>query len=297
MNIARALWVRVEHVHAVTYFGDETTATARQLGLNGFWAGYFALRAAPMGAVRSGVVQASFFNFAPSFVDRWIPAVWSQTSPDACVSARCSAAAATLTRLVPGIESSALAVNPLLLRVVEETVTAGRVLCAANHQLALPAEPVAALWQLCTTVREHRGDGHVAALTAAGVDGLEAHVLIAAEQGTDPGDLQRTRGWSEQDWQAAIERCQQRGFLNEAYGLTVSGRQFRHDVEAITDRLALEPWRVHGEQLKESVFELLTPAAETISASGVIRYPNPMGLPPLPPDGEGGLQSRRRIST
>jgi hypothetical protein len=62
-------------------------------------------------------------------------------------------------------------------------------LFSANRSLALPDDPVERLWQLCTSLREHRGDGHVAALTAKGLDGLEAHVLIALE-GTER--LQRT---------------------------------------------------------------------------------------------------------
>lgn len=283
MNDARAIWLRFETLHAVTYFGEETAQAARELGLNGFWAGYFALRAAPLGAVGAGVVEASFCNFAPSFVARWVPSIWTTTSPEACIIARATAAAATLTRVYPAIEALAELANPLLAQVVEASSGAGRVLFAANRDVQLPDEPVAALWQLCTTLREHRGDGHVAALTAAGLHGLDTHVMIAAEHGSDPIDLQRTRGWSEQDWQDGVTRCRQRGLLDEATQLTTQGRRMRAEVEAITDRLAIEPWLAQEPAQVGSALSLLTPAATAIAESGLIRYPNPMGLPPLRP--------------
>ena len=47
----RALWVRVETIHAVTYFADESRAAANSCGMKGFWMGYFGFRAAPLGAV------------------------------------------------------------------------------------------------------------------------------------------------------------------------------------------------------------------------------------------------------
>lgn len=63
----------------------------------------------------------------------------------------------------------------------------------ANRDLAQPEDPVARLWQLSTTLREHRGDGHVAAWTAEGfapVDGggvteRGAAVVADVEQTTD----------------------------------------------------------------------------------------------------------------
>ena len=282
MDFARSLWLRIETLHAVTYFGEETQAAAADLGVGGFWSGYFGLRAAPLGRVEPGVVDATFFNFAPSFVRRWVPEVWSVASPEAFVAARSRAAAATLVQVVPDLATVAEAVAPFLDVAIANASAAGRPLFAANRDLALPEDPVAALWQRCTVLREHRGDGHVAALTAAGIDGIEAHVLIAIELGTDPLDLQRTRGWTADDWDAALERLRGRHLVDPDGALTAAGRELRASVEHTTDHLAALPWHHLDEVERTRLVELLTPAATAVSHAGILRYPNPIGLPPLP---------------
>ena len=273
------MWVRFETLHAVAYFGEETTEAGKAAGLHGFWMSYFAFRAAPMGRVGSGVVEATFFNFAPEFVARWVPEVWERADPETLLPRRAAAAAATLRRLVPTITETAAAVNEELARVVEHCGVGGRPLFAANRELPLPDDPVEVLWQLCTALREHRGDGHVAALTSAGVDGIEAHVLIASEQEHDPEDLQRTRGWTADDWAAAVDRCRARELVDSDGGLTAAGRALRSDVEATTDRLAEAPWDALSPRERDAVIAALDPAAASVARSGVIRYPNPIGLP------------------
>jgi hypothetical protein len=281
-DVSRQLWVRIETIHAVTYFGHETQDATRRLGVDGFWRGYFGLRAGPMGAVSSGVVQATFANFAPSFVDRWVPQVWAAASPETFVSVRAGAAALTLRRVgtSTGIDS-AVGVNDVLAGAVADGVGSGRPLFAANQHVPPPDDPLEALWQWCTALREHRGDGHVAALTAAGIDGVEAHVLIAAETGADAADLQRTRGWSPDDWQQAVGRVVDRGWMLSDGVLADPGRAVRQSVEHTTDVLAAQPWSHLAPDVVEHVLQSLTPLATAVAASGVIRYPNPIGLPQL----------------
>ncbi len=281
MTFARDIWMRVETLHAVTYFGEETVEAGRRLGCSGFWMSYFGFRAAPMGRVEAAVVDATFFNFAPSFVARWVPEVWQRAEPRSFLAARADAGAATLRRLVPGVERVAVVVNPALARAAASGVRAGRPLFAANAALACTDDPVAALWQWCTTLREHRGDGHVAALTAAGLDGLEAHVLIALEQERDPTDLQRARGWNTDDWAAARQRCAARGFVDAGGVLTGAGQALRQDVERTTDDLAAVPWAAVDGDERRSLLLRLDSVATAVSRSGLIRYPNPIGLPPL----------------
>jgi hypothetical protein len=281
VTFARDLWLRVETLHAVTYFGDETVAAGEALGLTGFWMGYFGFRAAPLGVVGSGTVEATFCNFAPTFVQRWVPAVWSHAGPEALLDARRAAAAATLLRIAPGMAAVAGSVGEVLLDAVARANGSGRPLFAANRSLPVPDDAVERLWHLCTCLREHRGDGHVAAITAAALDGLEAHVLIAAEQGSSPADLQRTRGWTEHDWADAVERCRSRGLLDTDAGLTDAGAALRDDIEARTDLLAAAPFATLSSTECQVLIEALDPAARAISSSGLIRYPNPMGLPAL----------------
>lgn len=281
MTFARDLWLRIETIHAVTYFGEETTAAGEALGLDGFWMGYFAFRSAPLGRVGAGAVEATFSNFAPSFVQRWVPALWERTTPEACVQARLHASVATLVRLYPDVASVAASVNPVLEGAIVRGAGAGRPLFAANRLLARSDDAAERLWQLCTCLREHRGDGHVAALTAAGVDGLEAHVLIAIEQDNSPVDLQRTRGWTADDWAAAVARLQSRRLLAADGGLTDAGRALRTEVEARTDVLAGQPFLALTGAESDQLVAALDPLARSVSRSGVIRYPNPMGLPRL----------------
>jgi len=284
VNFARSLWLRVETLHAVAYFGDETGDAARSLGITGFWSSYFAFRAAPMGPVEAGLVEAVFFNFAPSLVQRWVPAVWTAATPEELVTTRREAAARTLQRLYPEIAGVAAEVNTALEDAVGRCRSAGRPLFASNRALALPDDPVERLWQLCTSLREHRGDGHVAALTTHGLDGLAAHVLIALEgHGATAEDLQRTRGWTPDDWSAAVDRCASRGWVRPDGTLITSAQQLRREIEATTDRLADEPFVDVDRVSQERLLHNMTAAAVAVSNSGTIRYPNPIGLPALSP--------------
>jgi hypothetical protein len=280
MDFARELWCRVETIHAVTYFDPIATEATTAAGLTGFWMGYFGARAAPMGPVAAGVVEATFFNFAPGFVRRWVPALWERATPAALVAARGDAAARSLRAITPAVDAVAEARAGDLAAAVERAAPAGRPLFAANRDVPLPDDPVAALWQHCTTLREHRGDGHVAALTAAGLDGLEAHVLISLDGGAAPEDLQKTRGWTAADWDAAVDRGAARGLVDGGR-LTDAGRAVRVEVEAVTDRLAEAPFAAVTAADRAVLLAALDPVAIAVSRSGVIRYPNPIGLPPL----------------
>ena len=47
--MARSMWTLFEPIHAVTYFTAEARSAYEKAGLRGFWRGYFAGRAAPLG--------------------------------------------------------------------------------------------------------------------------------------------------------------------------------------------------------------------------------------------------------
>src|SRR5690606_26514832 len=96
----RRLWVLAEHVHAAVYFAPEARAAYEPLGLNGFWRGYFAGRAARMGAVGSGTVEATCSGSHPDFVARRVPEVWETASPAAVLAARSSGVSAALAALL-----------------------------------------------------------------------------------------------------------------------------------------------------------------------------------------------------
>jgi hypothetical protein len=273
---ARAMWPLFEPIHAVAYFAPEALATYEDAGLRGFWRGYFAGRAAPLGPVGPGPVVASFFSFAPAMVARALPAVWAQVSPERALELRGTGAVASLARLLAGYEREVERAAQALAPRAADLDGAGRVLAAANGSLDFPDAPLGRLWHATTLLREHRGDGHVAALVAAGLDGCEALVLRAAVD-LPRAELQPRRGWTDRQWQAAEHRLLERGLLAPDGSATDAARETLRTVEAATDRAAERPWRTLGPEETADLVSLLTPLATACGSA--LRFPNPMGVP------------------
>lgn len=278
---ARLMWSLGEPFHALTYFAEEATAAFTAAGLRGFWAGYFAGRAAPLGAVGAEVVTATFVNFAPEFVARRVPAVWEMASPAAALDARLAGVDAAVRRVLGEDWST----SEVVLEAADLAATAaaavdlpGRPLAAANRGLDLPAEPHLALWQALTTLREQRGDGHTVALVQRGIDGVQAHVLAVAAGRSDRAWLQKARGWDAAAWDGAAAELTDRGWFADG-ALTAEGQAVVAAVEADTDRLALGPWQALGPSRCERLAELLRPVRRAVVAAGVWPVNNPIGVP------------------
>lgn len=283
---ARRMWRAVEPVHAVTYFAPESQRACEALGTRGFWMSYFALRAAPLGPVPAELVTALFYNFHPGLVRRAVPDVWAVADPERYLAVRLEAIDAALHRLLGAEALSA----PRMVEAAEiaraaalAAPTTGRALAAANAALSWPDPPHLVLWQAQTVLREHRGDGHVAALLTAGLDPVETLLLFAADQGLDAGWLRTRRGWSEAEWAAAADRLAGRGLVDPSGGLTTAGRAARDEVEQRTDELAEVPWAAVGDDRADRLVELVAPLVTAIMAGDGFLAVNPMGLRPLVP--------------
>jgi hypothetical protein len=266
MSAARAMWTMFEPVHDVTYFVPEALSAFTEAGLRGYWRGYFAGRAAPLGGARAAVVTASFYNFAPAFVGRAIPGVWDLITPQEAIAVREAGAAASLRRLLGGREAEAAQAADLLWRAAEDLDFAGRVLSAANSELPVSGDPLTRLWQAATLLREHRGDGHFAALAAAGIDGCEAVVLRCAKD-ISRDLMQPVRGWTDEEWGAAAGRLTGRGWVGEDGALTAAGRDVHDAVEAATDQAAARPWKRIGAVGVAEVADVLLPLAQACAAA------------------------------
>jgi len=280
------MWKLFEPLHAVTYFVDECLEEYRAAGLKGFWMGYFAGRAAPMGAVTPGVVDATFFSFNPDKVKRALPDAWGFAAPDRVLDARLAGIDRFLGRVLgpeassAGVDVTALAQAAALGRsAIEGLAIEGRPLAAANVALPWPDEPHLALWQAATVLREHRGDGHIAALVAAGLDGRQALVTMAATGAVPQEMLQAARGWDDDAWDEAANALMERGWLNADGTQTASGAVKRQEIEDLTDRLAAQPWERLGDDDTESLRAVLKVLAGAIAAVGGVPVPNPIGLP------------------
>jgi hypothetical protein len=270
------MWMLFEPIHAVTYFSPVARSAFEEAGLRGFWRGYFAGRAAPLGPVPAAPVVAAFYNFAPHMVARAVPDVWQRASPERAIDARLRGAVNALTPYAAVLTPAELdeAVD-LIEAAVAELDTTGQVLGAANAALPRPSTPLGRLWQAATTLREHRGDGHVAALAAAGVGGCEA---LALRAGHDLArDVLQPRGWSDEEWAAAQRRLFTRGWLDADGRITPTGISGYEQIEADTDAVGAVPWNALGPGPTARLTALLTPLAKACRAE--IPVANPIGLP------------------
>lgn len=280
-SLARRLWRVGEPVHAIIYFHPASADAWATAGLRGFWRGYFATRAAPLGPVGPGLVTATFYNFHPAMVAKALSEVWTMASPEAALAARLTGADAALrAALGADADDDAIATTASVLRdAVDGVSVVGRPLFGANVALPWPEAPLLSLWHGLTLLREHRGDGHNAALLAAGIDGCAAHVLAAGTGGAPRDVTQPARGWSDDDWSTAAAALEARGLVDGDGLATDAGRAFHADVERRTDELATAPWADLDDDALESVTTTLARLAGRVAGAGVIRFPNPMGLP------------------
>jgi hypothetical protein len=241
---------------------------------------YFASRAAPMGAASASAVTAAFCYFHPRLVGRAIPDAWSFATPADVTIARLAGVDATYRALLDDADvRKAIDEAAGLARAAAEAAdTDGRVLAKATAALDWPDQPHLTLFHAMSVLREHRGDGHVAAIVGAGLRGVEALVLAAA-MGASPAELLQTaRGWSQQEWDDTVEAMQARGLIN-GDGPTEQGRALHDDIEARTDVLATGPWDALGTQRTERLLELgRRVSARLVDVTG-FPFPNPIGLP------------------
>lgn len=272
----RQLFDAFEPLHVVTYFAPQAREATEAAGLRGYWRGYFAGRAAALGRAPATTVTALFHGFAPALVERAIPSVWDLCSPEKALRARLAGAVAALRAL--DLDEAAVAeAAGLAAEAARSAEHGGRALGAAEAAQPWPDDPLALLWRAATVLREVRGDGHVAALVAAELSGLDALALRAGRD-LQRAPLQAARGWSDEQWDAAVAGLRARGLLDDEARTTVGGGALLDGVEATTDRLAAQPWRAVGEDAAARFHELAVPLARAALAA----YPGAaaMGLAP-----------------
>jgi hypothetical protein len=258
----------LEPVHTLVYFVPENGERYAALGIKGGMLGYFASRSAPLGRVPAEVVISTFYNFSPTAVRKGIPSVWEVTTPEEVLAARLDGADAALRRLLGDAVDSADMTRAAELAREATTVldVVGRPLYAGHAALAWPEPAHLQLWHAATLLREHRGDGHIAALVLAGLSGLDASLTYVATGKGMPDELQRTtRGYTEEEWAAGRQRLVDAGLLDSAGGLTAEGQALRDDIEARTDAAATAPYEHLGADRTQELIDLVRPWARSIS--------------------------------
>nr|WP_042187038.1 hypothetical protein [Kibdelosporangium sp. MJ126-NF4] len=271
------MWQLIEPVHALVYYAPQVTEEFASLGyhVDTRWPSYFPLRSAPLGPATAELVAATFHSFNPAMVAEHIPVAWDIASPSAVIDARLRGMDRALRKLLGDRDLTEAA--ELLTKValaVDTAATAGRPLAAANAALPWPEEPHLALWHAATIIREHRGDGHITALQAAGLDPCESLVSFAAV-GAAPVEVFASRGWSDEQWAAARDRLRERGWVDAEGNATAKGQAGREQVESLTDELAAAPWSAVD---PGRVAQLVMPLTMAAVQSGLLPSKSTLGI-------------------
>ncbi|WP_433800922.1 SCO6745 family protein [Actinomycetospora sp. CA-084318] len=206
-------------------------------GLN-FLTGYVGGRGATLGDVTPGVVAATFAVFEPGLAaDLWRQAR-AACSVEELLAVRNAGGGEGLRAALEGVDEAEVGRVTRTLRDALDAggpgELAGRPLYASLRDQPWPTDAHTALFHVASLYREHRGDAHLGACVAAGIDGLEANILTELRAGFDLYEYTGTRGWSPEAMDAAAARLTARGLLADG-ALTAAGRDARQQIEAATD--------------------------------------------------------------
>ena len=242
---ARALGGALEPFVGQVYFSRECHQNYTALGfqpspgeMNGValpeGVAYFTSRGSLMGQVPGELVAAAFAVFNPIVVIPSVTAGWQITDAATICAARRNGAIAQLERIIGAKPGGVGNIRPILERAVGVLRPEGRPLYAGTLSQPVPETDLGACWHYGDMLREYRGDSHTAAWIAAGLDATEIGLLTELFWGLPLKSYSRTRGWSEDDYVAAIDRLTSRGLIADG-AFTTKGRELRESVEVHTD--------------------------------------------------------------
>ena len=118
-------------------------------------------------------------------------------------------------------------------------------------------------------LREHRGDGHVAALVSERIGGTEAHVLSALASGIYPAEsFGRIHHLPEARLAEVMGGLRDRGLLDASGRFTDAGRATKGRIESLTDALAEAPYDGLEPLDLDQLVDLLVPISTRLEATG-----------------------------
>ena len=249
---ARRLRDAIEPIAMHAVWSRRTNERLAGLGLD-FLGGYVWGRAAALGEPDAGVVVASFGVFEPGMLTATYEQARATCPRDTLLTARTEATIESLTEVLAGED-----VGPVADRLASAIATAdavGRPLFAGLARQPWPEDPYGRLWRACDLLREHRGDGHIAASIAAGLDPVAMNVLTELWVGMPFGTYSATRGWSTDQLAAAAARLRSDGLL-AGDELSDRGREWRDGLEATTDAMEDDLVAAIGPGLDDVVAQL-----------------------------------------
>jgi len=248
----RSLRDAIEPIATICFWSEPAYDAYAAQGLD-FLAGYVWGRASVLGEPEATVVASAFGMFEPGLIASLYDAGRQACSLADVRAAKESGAVAALRHVLG--DHNVGPVVAVLRRAAAAASPTGRALHSGLTALPWPQDPLGQLWHACSILREHRGDGHLAAVVAAGLSGLEANLLTEARVGWEPLSYTGSRGWAPEAMQQAAAGLASRGLLAEG-GLTAAGRALRDDLEQTTDRLMDPAIRAAGHELHDAVTSL-----------------------------------------
>lgn len=271
LNAVRDISRAISAAHLFIYLVPESAEEAAALGVTDRVPAYLAFRSAAMGAVPWQVTLAAFYNFSPRAV-RAMAGVWDAAPPEQWQAARFLAAGRAVRRVGVHLPAGQLAdARSLIDPVVAGADYAGKVLAAANASVALPPDPLVALWQQITVAREWRGDAHLVVLADNGLGPCDCLVLHTAT-GHLPTPLARTtRQWDDEEWRAATARLAARGWLDSHARVTDAGSAARERIEVETDEHCSALWAPIGTAGARRLASLIAPITDAFTAAGTFQ--------------------------
>jgi hypothetical protein len=229
---ARRLRDALEPIATQGWWSPQAGARVEGLGL-GFFDGYVWGRAASLGTPTAAVVVSTFGVFEPTMLTGVYEHAITVATRDDVLAAREAGATEAVGAVVD--DDAAAAIAEPLLAVLHRIEGTGRPLFNALRHLPSPTTPAGRLWRAAELVREHRGDGHVAAIASSGVDTGSVNVLTELWLGYAVGEYSFTRGLDRERLDTIVGDLEARDLVAGGV-LTPAGRAWRDGLETTTDR-------------------------------------------------------------
>jgi hypothetical protein len=237
-SVARRLRDAIEPIAMHPVWARATNEALAGHGLD-FFSAYAWGRAAALGEPAPAVVASSFAVFEPSLIGGVYEAGRAACDRERLLATRFRATTASLTAVLDGAEGDVTSAAHRLRDAALGLDQSGRPLYAGLAELPLSDDPIEVLWRSAEMIREHRGDGHIAACVAAGLDPIAMNVLTELWVGYGLGQYSGTRGWDPDAIAACADRLRADGLL-DGDRLSDAGRAFRDGIEDATDRAQVQ---------------------------------------------------------
>ncbi|QJY48406.1 SCO6745 family protein [Pseudonocardia broussonetiae] len=233
---ARRLRDAIEPLACQSIWSPEAAAEYADLGLDDYFAAYVWQRTAALGTPPTPLAVVALGVFDPDLIGPVYEKGVAALRRDDVVRVRLDAPGRTVRRELGPIDADAARAVTALRRGIDAADPLARPLFTGLADDPWPDDPLAALVHACHLLREHRGDSHLAACAAAGLDPVQSNVLTELWCGFDLLTYTPSRGWSGERMDAAVASLRARGLV-EGDGLSGEGLRFRGELEATTDAM------------------------------------------------------------